>query len=143
MFTYIASPYTPLDKTLSDEEKVAYMQRRFFEVAVYTHKEVKAGEPAFSPIIHGHTLHKLMPGLPTTWEFWWVVDGALLRQAKMLDVLRLLGWQESVGVQTEIKEAKKIGMPIQYSSLPNYLVTMVDALMLRWMRDSNARRLYP
>jgi hypothetical protein len=73
---------------------------------------LRAGHLAISPIAHSHVL--VEHGLPTDWAFWERFDKNLLQRCDDLLVLTLPGWQESVGVQAEIRIAKELGKPIQY-----------------------------
>lgn len=66
----------------------------------------------FSPITSSHPLHEL--GLDGDWNYWKRVDRAYLTVTKRIIVLTLPGWRESVGVQAELKLAKKFKIPVSY-----------------------------
>jgi hypothetical protein len=52
--------------------------------------------------------------MPTTWDFWSVVDYKFLDASSELYVLMLDCWDKSTGVAAEIKYAEQIGLPIKY-----------------------------
>lgn len=55
--------------------------------------------------------------LPRSWAFWRRHDLPILRAASILAVLCLPGWRSSRGVKAEIKEARRLHIPIVYISL--------------------------
>lgn len=75
---------------------------------------INEGYVVFSPISHSHPIavDGNIQGLG--WETWERQDIAMLRLCKALFVLQLDGWDQSLGVQAEIKEAKRMGIPIYY-----------------------------
>ena len=73
---------------------------------------VSAGHVVFSPIVHGHPLVRF--GLPTDWRFWQRHDREHLGRSKLLLVLALDGWQQSIGVQAEIGIARALALPVVY-----------------------------
>ncbi len=101
---YLASPYT------HGEPRVR--QERFEAACRATADLVRAGHVVFSPIVHGHPLVRF--NLPSDWEYWRDFDVEYLRHCSELLVLRLDGWRESRGVQTEIDLAIELGLPIRY-----------------------------
>lgn len=66
----------------------------------------------FSPITHSHPVHEV--GLRGDWTYWKKVDIEYLRLSKRVVVLKIDGWQESIGVQEEIKIAKSLKIPVLY-----------------------------
>jgi nucleoside 2-deoxyribosyltransferase len=101
---YLASPYTHLDS--------AVRQNRFEAVCHATAALIRQGEVVYSPIVHGHPLCQY--GLPIDWAFWEEYDLAFLEKCDRIVVLKLDGWQESVGVQAEIEAARQLGKPIAF-----------------------------
>jgi len=53
-------------------------------------------------------------GLPTDWAFWQHVDREHLERCDEMVVLMLDGWEESAGVQAEIRIARELGKPVRY-----------------------------
>ena len=102
---YLACPYAHLD---------AAVRQTRFELATRKAAELfAAGYRVFSPITHSHPLHEAMPeALPCDWQFWRAFDEVMLGIADEVHVLCLAGWQESVGVQSEIALCKKLGKPV-------------------------------
>jgi nucleoside 2-deoxyribosyltransferase len=101
---YLASPYSHADAHVR--------QYRFEEACRAAAALLRAGVPVFSPIAHSHPIAKF--GVPTTWEFWQQTDLEYLRRCDALAVLRLPGWQASVGVQAEIELAKCMGKSVLF-----------------------------
>jgi len=99
---YLASPYTHPDPVVREE--------RFRAVCRLAADIMRCGIHVFSPIAHSHPIAK--HGLPLDWEFWREYNFEFLRRCSALWVLMLDGWQESEGVQAEIKRARELGMQV-------------------------------
>lgn len=102
---YIAIPYTSVDKKV----------RKFrINVSDYFYAKLMAeGHIVYAPISHnGRVAEKYK--LPKEWKFWKRIDSEFLRVSKKLWVVRLDGWKTSIGVQEEIRIAKKLKIPIEY-----------------------------
>jgi len=108
---YIASPYTHEKDWISCE--------RFEQVASFSAKVMREGGVAFSPIAHCHPICQ-MHSMPTDFAYWQNYCLTMLANAKVLYVLMLDGWLESVGVQAEIAFAEKNGIGVCYYS-PEHL----------------------
>lgn len=102
---YLASPYSAPD---------AATRQLNFElvehcVACLTQRNV----PAFSPILYLHTLsHKY--NLPTYAGFWERFNMQFLRKAGAIYVLKIDGWEESLGVRQEMEFAKAAYLPLHF-----------------------------
>jgi hypothetical protein len=80
------------------------------------------GHLVYSPISHGHALSTWPEAqclnysrIPKNFAFWQAHCLSFLRRwAELLAVLRLHGWQESVGVTAEIAEAQRLGLPVAW-----------------------------
>lgn len=106
---YLASPY-------SYKATPELMHTRYLQALAKTAELTLQGKAVFSPIVSSHQL-SLLHEMPTTWEFWSVVDYAFLDASSELYVLMLDCWDKSVGVQAEIKYAQEIGLTITYIEL--------------------------
>lgn len=102
---YLASPYNH-----------AYMKMRQlrFEMA----RDVIAilmnqGKVIYSPIVHNHPI-AIAHDLPRDFNYWSKFDFVMLSKCDALYVLCIEGWQQSVGVTAEIKQANELGLPIYY-----------------------------
>ena len=102
---YLAVPYTHKSR--------AVQEARFHAVNRAAAKLMLAGFHIFSPISHTHSI-ALDSKLPTGYEFWMEYDTAILSMCGKLIVLMLDGWKVSVGVKDEIKQATKLGIPVEY-----------------------------
>ena len=52
--------------------------------------------------------------LPGDWQYWEHFCRAILKICKRFVVLQLDGWENSVGVQNELRLARELGIPIEY-----------------------------
>jgi len=104
---YIASPYTHKKEWVQSE--------RFELVASFSAKVMREGGVAFSPIVHCHHICQ-MHSLPGDFEYWQKYCLTMLSKAKVMYVLMLDGWLESVGVQAEIAFAELNGIGVCYYS---------------------------
>jgi hypothetical protein len=103
--TYIAVPYS--------HPSARVRRERFMVVNKVAGNLMKRGYIVYSPISHTHPIASACK-LPSDWKYWQRVDTAYLRCSNRLIVLCLDGWRESVGVQAEIKLAKKMKIKINY-----------------------------
>lgn len=102
---YLASPYTHDDP--------AVRQARFEAACDATAVLMRGGYAVYSPIASSHPV-ALRHSLPTDWSYWEAFDELIISRCDELHVLMLDGWYESVGVQAEIRIAKRCGLPIVY-----------------------------
>jgi len=101
MFIYLASPYTNNP------------HKNFKKAEKYTAEELKAGVCIFSPIVHCHEIAQ-KHNLPHDFNFWQKYNFGMLEAANELHILTLPGWEESLGVQAEIKFAYENNIPIRF-----------------------------
>jgi len=66
----------------------------------------------YSPIVHCHQLAKLFD-LPFDANFWHNYNFAMLERAGDFALLKLPGWNASIGVADEIEEAKRLDLPVE------------------------------
>lgn len=102
-FKYLGSPYSHPDPYVREQRHLMAMAH----VAAF----LKQGIAVYSPIVHCHELAKVWD-MPKEAKFWERYNYTMLAAAEELWVLKLLGWKESVGLQGEIQEAKRIGVSI-------------------------------
>jgi len=101
---YLCSPYTHPDG--------AVRQARFEAACRAAATLIRQGKIVFSPIAHSHAICRY--GLPLDWRFWRRHDLALLALCDEVVVLKLDGWQQSVGVRAEIAAARTLGKPVEF-----------------------------
>lgn len=104
---YIASPFSHPDP--------AIRKQRYLDVCKFTATKVLEGFVAYAPIVHGY---HLTPYIGTDWDAWSNVCLGMLDKTTELYVLKLEGWETSVGVREEIEYAKDLGLPITYIDWP-------------------------
>ena len=112
-FWYLASPYSKFPLGLD---------RAWYNVNTAAGMLLKEGIPVYSPITHGHPLSVQCGLSALDWNFWRELDRNFVNAAIGLIVLKLKGWDESVGVKWEIEEFTKAGKPIVYMK-PYYIPT--------------------
>lgn len=105
---YLACPYSDPDP--------AVRKRRFETVNRVAARLMSAGAFIFSPISHTHPIAEAGE-LPKGWEFWRDYDTEIIRCCAELFVLRLPGWENSVGVTAEMALAAQLGVPITFLDL--------------------------
>lgn len=102
--TYLCSPYTHDDP--------AVCEQRFDAACRAAAELIREGKIVFSPICHSHPLCRY--GLPLDWPFWQRQATQHLAMCSEIVVLKLDGWQQSVGVQAEIAMARALGKPVSF-----------------------------
>lgn len=115
---YLASPYSHPDRVVR--------KWRYRMACHGTARLLEAGHLVYSPIVHSHPLTRFR--LPAEWDYWRRLDEAMLRRCDALAVLRLPGWEQSVGVQAELALAKELGLKMGF----------VERLAWSWSWDSAA-----
>ena len=114
---YLATPYT-YDTSGLLEIREMVERERFEAVTEVSILLFQQGIINLSPITQNH-VQKTMAlqmniKLSGSWSFWRIPDLLILSICSALYVLREPGWGVSVGVQDEIKEANRLGLPIYY-----------------------------
>lgn len=105
---YLASPYTHHSKTT--------MQERYSQVLEAAATLTKSGLFIYSPIVHFHEM-AVVHEMPRDYKFWERNNLHMLTLASSLWVLKLSGWDLSVGVAAECEYAARVRKPIQYLTL--------------------------
>lgn len=97
---YIASPYS--------HPATAMREFRYREVEGYTAKLLSERSWCYSPIVHCHQL-SIRFSLPFTADFWEAYNFHMLERCDALHILQLPGWEDSRGVQSEIRHWNALG----------------------------------
>lgn len=102
---YLASPYShPED---------AVREQNFVKVSQAAAKLTAEGKVVISPITYGHTLvgfHQM----PVDWAFWENFCISILSRCDKLIVYKMEGWDQSRGLDAEVKYAIAKGIPVEY-----------------------------
>lgn len=107
---YLASPYTHEDKRVEE--------RRFWQTVEATALLISSGLIVISPIIHSHFLYKQYPELVDgDAMFWKTFNEKLLHKCDSLLVLKLDGWQDSIGIHYEVGQAVSEYKPVEFVTL--------------------------
>lgn len=101
---YLASPYWHSDPAIRNQ--------RFRAACQATADMIRQRLVASSPVVYGHAL--VSEGLPGEWPFWRRHDSEHLAHCEEVVVLRLDGWEQSDGVQSELRLAKAMGKVVSY-----------------------------
>lgn len=102
---YLASPYS--------DPSPHVREHRFLLAQHFAAYWLRLGSPIFSPIVYCHDM-AIAHALPTDFTFWREFNRKMLERATDLWVLKLPGWEESSGVQSEIQMAKARNLPVVY-----------------------------
>lgn len=103
--TYLATPYT--------HARSHVRHQRFTCVTEVMADLMLSGELVYSPISMTHHA-AVAHGLPHDFAFWSEHCRAVLQCCGKLIILKLDGWQQSVGVAAEIAMAEEMGIPIEF-----------------------------
>lgn len=103
MLIYLASPYTHSDPTVEDQ--------RFEQICQIAGDLILKGYHIFCPIAAAHTISRAK-NITGRWEFWQEFDRKMLDACDELWVVDMPGWQESVGINGEIRYMIKLGKPV-------------------------------
>jgi Domain of unknown function (DUF1937) len=107
-FIYVATPYTRAPGGLD---------AAFNAACEATGALIKQRIPAFSPIAHCHPI-AIAAGIdPTDHKIWLPADAPLMAAAAALLVVKLPGWDESYGVQQEVKVFTAAHKPVLYATV--------------------------
>lgn len=99
---YLGSPYSDPDPYVREERylRASKVLTELLAQRIWT----------YSPIVHCHELAKI-GGLPIEADFWTEYDFHMLSLSNELFVLRIEGWDKSVGLAAEIKKAVQLNIP--------------------------------
>jgi len=103
---YLATPYS-LDGKANAKER----QKRYEQVTRCANILFRSGLNVYSPITMHHNILKHKPIKMTTRD-WLQLDFEYLRHSIMLFVLKLDGWDKSLGLLSEVEYAKNLKIPI-------------------------------
>lgn len=97
---YVASPYSHPSSAMRDY--------RYRQVEQYTAELLRNRSWCYSPIVHCHALAQRFE-LPFTADYWSEYNEHMLERCDSLHVLKLPGWEDSRGVQAEIRYWASLG----------------------------------
>jgi hypothetical protein len=104
-YWYLASPYSKYQAGIDAAWKDVCQQAGLV---------IQSGVPVYSPIAHTHPIAIYGNIDPYAHSIWLPADLPLMQNAKGLVVCKMQGWEESYGIEEEIKEFEKAGKPIVY-----------------------------
>ncbi len=102
---YIGSPYSDPDPQTRDD--------RALLVGAFAIHCVKKGLIVYCPIASWHTL-AVLHDLPSGFLYWQRLNLGILRYCSEMYVLRLDGWDTSLGLREEMQAAHKMFIPIRH-----------------------------
>jgi hypothetical protein len=108
---YLAAPYSHPYQSVKNQ--------RFLIINQVAAQLMREGNIVFSPISHSHQI-AVDHSLPTDWEYWQRSCEAFVSVSKKVVVIKLEGWETSVGVTAEINLAKELNIPVEYIDEPPY-----------------------
>ena len=101
--TYLAAPYSHPDTRVRWER-----YRQINQAAAFL---MQRGQLVYSPISHSHAI-AVEHNLPTGWDYWERLDRAMLAACGSLTLLKIDGWDQSVGVRHELEIAEELGLVV-------------------------------
>ncbi len=102
---YLATPYSKYSM---------YGRQLVFEQSCrITALMMQHGILMFSPIAHSHPI-VTSQHLACDWSTWAIFDHKIISACDELMVLKLPGWQESIGVNAERQIAKELYIPVSF-----------------------------
>ncbi len=104
-YVYLASPYSHQDPFIRED--------RYLRASQATAHLLKQGIAVYSPIVHCHELAKIAD-LPKDFTFWQNYNMAMLSRADKFMILRIEGYDTSVGVAAEKAFAEMKNIPVEY-----------------------------
>jgi len=110
---YLAIPYSDNNRWIM-EFRAAVSDYIFAELS-------NEGRIIYAPISACHNISAKY-GLPKTFEYWEKTCLTFVSLAYKLIVVKLPGWESSIGVTAEIKLANKLGLEIEYLDPISYLM---------------------
>lgn len=106
-FIYVASPFSHKYKKV--------MREREKEInRVAAELTYKYGYAMFLPITQSAPLERIIPALGGSFEKWKDIDLEMVKRADELWVVMMEGWDNSVGVTSEIEYAQYLGKPLYF-----------------------------
>lgn len=87
------------------------LKKRYDRVLWATSFLLSEGYFVFSPIVHNHPVNLLLKENPG-WSFWGPYDKNILKRCDAMVILADDGWEDSNGINAEIKFAKLKNIPI-------------------------------
>lgn len=129
---YLASPYT--------HELKSVMHERFLAAAKATADLIAQGHLVFSPILHGVPLVEYAD-LGHLWADWENINREWITRCDGVWVLKITGWDNSVGVRAEVEFALSIRKPLKIVVPTKWRVGYPDAYTVFEMSDVTLNRL--
>lgn len=120
---YIASPYTCTESKEQEANELVQQYRYDVVTAVAGLLEDIYGYAFICPITQSHNLAKYMKKRNGTFAAWKTVDLTFIFRCDEVWVVKIDGWNRSVGVLAEIEFAKENGKIIKYVSPDTLEVT--------------------
>lgn len=115
---YLACPYTHDDPLVR--------QNRFMAANGMAARLLHRGIMVFSPITHSHLLAAY--GFPPGWDYWEPWGREYLAVCKAMVLLRLPGWEDSIGVRAEMEIMCEADKPIYFVDHDGPIDEVVESL---------------
>lgn len=115
---YLASPYSHADHKMQE--------LRFNQICEVAGFMLNNGWHVHSPIAHTHPI-ACKCSLPKDYAFWQGYNKAVLSRCSHLIIVKMDGWNKSVGVHGEFLLALEMNIPIHHMDYPDYE---------RWLSDN-------
>lgn len=116
---YLASPFSHKDRWV--------MKLRWAIITAIGAKLVSEGKHVFGPITESHAYDEFGVG-NSGWEYWQKHDYLMIDKADELWVVKMKGWEQSVGVQAELTYAQKKGKQIVFLNVEDVLPEIKEVI---------------
>jgi nucleoside 2-deoxyribosyltransferase len=113
---YVATPYSIFEDGLDAAHRAACQ---------ITGDLLRYGVNAFSPIVHSHHVAEHANIDRMDHKFWMRADEAYMKKCDALVVAQIDNWENSVGVNMELKHFRDVGKPIHFI-MPNKADTVFE-----------------
>lgn len=102
---YVASPYS---------KYIWGIDAAFDDIAKITGRLIRNELNVYSPIVHTHKIAIASGMDPLDHSLWMKIDETLMNKSDALLVVKMQGWQESYGVNYEVRYFDTRGKPIHF-----------------------------
>ena len=102
---YLAQPYT--------DPRPEIRNYRYDAALKVTADYTRLGFLIYSPIVHYHNV-AVRHNLPGDFQFWRQLNFEALERCSEIWILPLEGWEKSLGLRAEIREAARLNLPPTY-----------------------------
>lgn len=117
--SYLASPFSHKDKWV--------MKLRWAIITAIGAKLISQKHHIFGPITESHSYAEFGVG-ESGWQFWGEHDRLMISKCDEVLVVKMKGWEDSVGVNAEIQYAIDKGIPLKFIEVTDVLPEIKEVI---------------